>query len=118
MGSEKPPFDVLIMQAPDRFSRRDGDESFAELKAISKPGVQVWFYSDGTCFRYGTFESNVTGLLKAEFAAEKRRDSARKTTEALHQKARRTERSRGGALGDLRHPYCLQQRKLIRSLPS
>jgi hypothetical protein len=56
MRSEKPPFDVLIMQAPDRFSGRDGDGSFAELKAISKRSVQVWLYSDGTCFRYGTFD--------------------------------------------------------------
>lgn len=73
---------------PPIASRRDGDESFAELKTISKRGVQVWLYGYGTCFRYGTFESNVTGLLKAEFAAEKRRDSARKITEAVHLKAR------------------------------
>lgn len=27
LGSKTPPFHVLICQAPDRFSRRDGDES-------------------------------------------------------------------------------------------
>lgn len=35
------PFDVLVYQHPDRFSRRDGDESFAQLRNIPKRGVQV-----------------------------------------------------------------------------
>src|SRR5207249_7808066 len=39
-SSKKPPFEALICQAADRFSRRDGDESFAELKTITKAGVQ------------------------------------------------------------------------------
>src|SRR5687768_6443990 len=55
--SKKPPFDVLICQAADRFSRRDGDESFGELKDISKAGVEVWFYSDGSRFQFGDFAS-------------------------------------------------------------
>jgi DNA invertase Pin-like site-specific DNA recombinase len=87
-GSTPPPFDVLICHGPDRLSRRDGDESFADLKAISKAGVQVWFYSDGTYFRYGMFESNVTGFLKGEFAAEYRRTVSQKTTESHLRKAR------------------------------
>ena len=52
MSAKTPPFDVLICQAADRFSRRDGDESCTELKTIAKAGVQAWFCSDGTCFRY------------------------------------------------------------------
>lgn len=87
LASKTPPFEMLICQAPDRFSRRDGDEAFAELKAISKAGVQVWFYSDGTCFRYGTFEANISGFLKGEFAAEYRRTVSQKTTESHLRKA-------------------------------
>lgn len=87
MSAKTPPFDVLICQAADRFSRRDGDESFTELKTIAKAGVQVWFYSDGTCFRYGTFEAQVTGFLKGEFAAEYRRVISQKTYEAHLRKA-------------------------------
>jgi site-specific DNA recombinase len=86
--SKAAPFEALICQAPDRFSRRDGDEAFAELKAISKRGVQVWFYSDGTRFRYGTFESNISGFLKGEFAAEYRRTVSQKTTESHLRKAK------------------------------
>ena len=45
-----PPFQVLVMRDASRFSRRDGDEAFSELKAITKAGVEVWFYQDGTRF--------------------------------------------------------------------
>ncbi len=82
------PFEVLICQAPDRFSRRDGDESFAELKAIAKRGVQIWFYGDGTRFQFGDFASNTLGFLKGEFAAEYRRAISVKTAEAMIRKAR------------------------------
>lgn len=78
-GSKTSPFEVLICQAVDRFSRRDGDEAFAELKAIAKAGVQVWFYSDGTRFQFGDFASNTLGFLKGEFAAEYRRVISQKT---------------------------------------
>ena len=87
-GSGKPPFDVLIMQSNDRLSRRDGDESFGELKQISRAGVQPYFYSDGTRFQYGDFASNTLGFLKGEFAAEFRRAIAAKTREAMEKKAR------------------------------
>ncbi len=77
-----PPFEVLICQDPDRFSRRDGDEAFAELKMIAKAGVQVWFYSDGSRFQYGDFASNTLSFLKSEFAAQYRRGVSQKTYEA------------------------------------
>ena len=86
--AKTPPFDMLICQAPDRLSRRDGDESFTELKAISKRGIQIWFYSDGSCFQFGDFATNTLGFLRAEVAAEYRRAVSRKTTESHLQKAR------------------------------
>jgi hypothetical protein len=75
------------MQSNDRLSRGDGDEAFAELKQLARWGVQPWFYAEGWPFRYGTFESNVTGILKSEFAAEYRRAIAVKTREAMQRKA-------------------------------
>src|SRR5258706_14721545 len=39
-------FEVLILQAQDRFSRRDSAEAFGELKQLAKH-VEIWFYSDG-----------------------------------------------------------------------
>jgi site-specific DNA recombinase len=86
--AKTPPFDVLICQAPDRLSRRDGDESFSELKTIAKAGVQIYFYSDGSCFQFGDFASNALGFLRAEVAAEYRRAVSKKTTESHLQKAR------------------------------
>ena len=86
-GSTTPPFDVLICQAPDRFSRREGDESFNELKTIARAGVQVWFYSDGSRFQFGDFASNTGWFLRGEFAAEYRRAISQKTTELHLRKA-------------------------------
>jgi DNA invertase Pin-like site-specific DNA recombinase len=48
------PFETLILRDTSRFSRRDGDEAIAELKAITKRGVAVWFYAAGQQFTYGT----------------------------------------------------------------
>ena len=48
--SGRAPFQALVVRDRSRFSRRDGDESFAELKAIARAGIQVWFYLDGTRF--------------------------------------------------------------------
>ncbi len=84
-----PPFEVLITQAPDRLSRRDGDESFAELKAIARAGVEIWFYADGSRFTFGDFASNTLGFLRGEFAAEYRRAIAVKTSEAMRRKFQR-----------------------------
>ena len=39
------------MRDASRFSRRDGDEAFGELKRIAQAGVTVWFYQDGTRVR-------------------------------------------------------------------
>ena len=80
------PFDVIVMQDVSRFSRRDGDESFAELKALDRAGIQVWFYTTGQPFRHGTLEANLTGFISSEIAAEHRRVSAAKTTEAMRRK--------------------------------
>ena len=83
-----PPFQALIMRDTSRFSRRDGDEAFCELKAIAKAGVEVWFYQDGQRFTFGTLAANVTGFLSAEFAADYRRQIAAWTYAAMEQKAR------------------------------
>ncbi len=83
------PFQVLILRDTSRFSRRDGDEAFGELKAIDRAGVEVWFYQDGTRFTHGTFGDNVVGFVKAEAAADYRRQIAVWTRGAMEQKARR-----------------------------
>jgi site-specific DNA recombinase len=86
--SGRAPFQVLILRDRSRFSRRDGDESFTELKQIAQAGVQVWFYSDGTRFEYGSLASNVVGFLHGEFAAEYRRAVAASTYEAHVRRAK------------------------------
>ena len=83
-----PPFQVLIMRDASRFSRRDGDEAFSELKAIAKAGVDIWFYHDGTRFEYGNFAANITGIVRAEMNAEFRRQIAKWTREAMERKAK------------------------------
>ena len=70
------PFQALIMRDTSRFSRRDGDEAFGELKAIDRAGVEVWFYQESTRFTHGTFGDNVVGFVKAEAAADYRRQIA------------------------------------------
>ncbi len=84
----RPPFDVLIMRDASRFSRRDGDEAFSELKGLAKAGVAVWFYQDGTPFTFGDFASNVAGLMRGEMNAEYRRSIAKWTREAMLRKAK------------------------------
>jgi DNA invertase Pin-like site-specific DNA recombinase len=46
----RPPFQVLILRDAWRFSRCDGDAAFAELKAIARAVVAIWYYSDGQQF--------------------------------------------------------------------
>ena len=87
IASGDAPFQVLLMRDESRFSRRDGDEAFAELKAIRRAGVQIYFYGDGSTFEYGTLATNVVGFLKSEIAAEYRRQIAAMTAEALRRKA-------------------------------
>ena len=81
------PFHVLVMQSNDRLSRRDGDEALSELKSLAAH-VEVWFYAEQARFTSGTFESNVTGFLRGEFAAQFRRAIAQKTHEAMLRKAK------------------------------
>ena len=81
-------FSVLILRDTSRFSRRDGDEAFAELKAIARAGVQIYFYADGTQFEYGTLATNVVGFIRSEMAADYRRQIAAWTAEAMLQKAK------------------------------
>jgi hypothetical protein len=76
------------MRDQSRFSRRDVDEAFGELKQIARAGVAVWFYQDQAPFAFGTFGDNVVGYVKAEAAADYRRQIARWTTEAMERKAR------------------------------
>jgi DNA invertase Pin-like site-specific DNA recombinase len=76
------PFQVLIMRDTSRFSRRDGDEAFGELKRIAQAGIQIWFYLDGTRFTYGTFGDNVVGFVRAEMNAEYRRAISLATKES------------------------------------
>jgi site-specific DNA recombinase len=95
----KPPFQILIMRDTSRFSRRDGDEAFAELKAIARAGVEVWCYGDGQQFTYGDFASNVVGFVRAEMNADYRRQISRWTYEAMVRKARRGEVTGGTTFG-------------------
>jgi DNA invertase Pin-like site-specific DNA recombinase len=59
VASGRPPFSALIMRDASRFSRRDGDEAFGELKRLAQAGVAIYFYQDGTQFTYGAFADNV-----------------------------------------------------------
>jgi len=86
INSGRPPFGALILRDNSRFSRRDGDEAFGELKQLKIAGVEVWFYQDGTQFTFGDFSSNILGLVKAETAAEYRRQCGRLVDEALKRK--------------------------------
>ena len=83
-----PPFQALIMRDASRFSRRDGDEAFGELKAIAKAGVDIWFYQDQQRFTFGTFGDNIVGFVRAEANAEFRRSIAKWTTEAMVRKVK------------------------------
>jgi site-specific DNA recombinase len=86
--AKRPPFQALIVRDGSRFSRRDGDEAFSELKAIARAGVQVFYYHDGSRFTYGDMGSNVAAFVGAEMNAEFRRSIARWVTEAMVRKAR------------------------------
>jgi site-specific DNA recombinase len=82
------PFQILIVREQSRFWRRDGDETFGELKAIARAGVDVWFYRDRSRFSFGTFGDNILGFVKAEAAADYRRQIAGWTYDAMERKAR------------------------------
>lgn len=97
--SGRAPFQVLIMRDPSRFSRRDGDEAFGELKRIAQAGILIWFYQDGRAFEYGELHSNVRGILDAEFAADYRRKASKNTHEAMIRKAERGHVTGGRCFG-------------------
>ena len=82
------PFQILIMRDASRFSRRDGDEAFGELKWLAQRGLEIWFYQDGTRFSFGSFGENVVGFVRAEMNAEFRRQIGKWTTEAMVRKAK------------------------------
>jgi DNA invertase Pin-like site-specific DNA recombinase len=82
------PFQVLIVREESRFSRRGGDVAFAELKQIARAGVEVWFYQERKRFTFGTFGENIVGFVKAEAAADYRRQIARWTHDAMVRRAR------------------------------
>jgi hypothetical protein len=81
------PFQVLIIREESRFSRRDGVEAFGELRDIVLGRVQVWFYKDRTRFSFGTFGDNVAGFVKAEAAADYRRQISGWTFDAHKNRA-------------------------------
>jgi site-specific DNA recombinase len=87
LSTGRAPFQVLVMRDASRFSRRDGDEAFGELKRIAQAGVAIWFYQDGTRFEYGNFAANITGIVRAEMNAEFRRQIGKWTREAMVRKA-------------------------------
>src|SRR5262249_15329407 len=93
------PFTVLIMRDASRFSRRDGDEAFGELKRLAQAGIDIWFYQDATRFSYGTFGDNVVGLVRAEMNAEYRRQIAQWTHEAMLRKAKAGHVTGGACFG-------------------
>ena len=43
ISGRRPPFQALIVRDASRFSRRDGDEAFGELKRIAQAGVDIWY---------------------------------------------------------------------------
>jgi DNA invertase Pin-like site-specific DNA recombinase len=87
IAAGRPPFQVLLLRDASRFSRRDGDEAFGELKRLAQTGVEIWFVQDGTRFTFGTFGDNVVGFVRAEMNAEFRRQIGKWTREAMVRKA-------------------------------
>jgi len=87
------------MRDASRFSRRDGDEAFGELKRLAQLGVEVWFYQDGTQFKFGSFADNISGFVRAEMNAEFRRQIGTWTFEAMRRKAERGHVAGGQTFG-------------------
>jgi len=87
LTADRRPVDVLIMRDSSRFSRRDGDEAFTELKHLAERGIEIWFYGDSKRFTYGDFASNVGWSVTMEMNAEYRRQISKFTHEAMVRKA-------------------------------
>lgn len=99
IGTGRPPFQRLIMRDASRFSRRDGDEAFGELKRIAQAGIEIWFYQDDARFTFGSFGDNVVGFVRAEMNAEYRRQVAKWTHEAMLRKAKAGHVTGGACFG-------------------
>lgn len=91
--------DVVVMRDRSRFSRRDGDESFGELKQLAQRGIDVYFYETGQRFKYGTFADNVMGVIDGEKAADYRRQIALWVHESHAKRAREGKVSCGPRYG-------------------
>jgi hypothetical protein len=76
LSGPHPPVRVLIMRDASRFSRRDGDEAFGELKRLAQSGIEIWFYQDGTRFSFGTFGDNVVGYVRVDGHTDRRINEA------------------------------------------
>jgi site-specific DNA recombinase len=99
IGTGRAPFQLLVMRDASRFSRRDGDEAFGELKRLVQAGIEIYFYQDGTQFTFGNFGDNVVGFVRAEMAAEYRRQIAKWTREAMVRKAKAGHVTGGSVFG-------------------
>src|SRR5215831_14780519 len=77
----------VVMRDMSRFSRSDGEDCIAELKALSESGAEIWFYQENVCFKHGTFSDNVINFVRAEMNAEYRRQIARDVRAAMTKRA-------------------------------
>lgn len=93
------PFQILIVRAMERFTRRDADEVLGEFKRIALAGIETWYYQTGTKFEYGNIGANFATFGIAEANAELRRKVARDTHEAMIRKAQRGHVTGGRCFG-------------------
>lgn len=98
--SGRAPFSVLLIRDKSRLSRRDGEESFGELKRIARAGVEIWQCLKREKFSYGTFGENVVGMVEGEMNAEYRR-----MISALIRPAMRAKAEAGHVTGRIPYGY-------------
>jgi DNA invertase Pin-like site-specific DNA recombinase len=84
--ADRTPRRILAMRDSSRFSRRDGDHSFGELKRLAQAGVEIWYYQDGRQFKHGTFSDDVVGFIDGAKNREYVRQIATWTRTALVKK--------------------------------
>ena len=65
-----PAVQALVMRDPSRFSRRDGDEAFGELKAIAKAGWRFGSIRTAHPSSMGASPQTSPGIVRAEMNAE------------------------------------------------
>jgi DNA invertase Pin-like site-specific DNA recombinase len=78
----KPKYQVLVMSEESRLGRQ-GIDTLVALKQIIKAGVRVFFYLEDREAALGSFSDNTMAFLRAEVAAEARREAARRTYDAM-----------------------------------